>query len=102
MGSTLAQLCAQTPNGRSKNLKKNFSFLISLWWCSDYRTAFGMDGAASDQVATSTVKNFCDCCNHHRGRVGHFGCFANLASLVRRLVWDGNFPTCLLFTRRLS
>merc|ERR1711884_257234 len=52
--STLAQLCAQTPNGRSKNLKKNFSFLISLWWCSDYKTAFGMDGAASDQVAMAT------------------------------------------------
>merc|ERR1712038_842470 len=45
---------AQTPNGRSKNLKKNFSFLISLWWCSDYKTAFGMDGAASDQVAMAT------------------------------------------------
>jgi hypothetical protein len=35
-------------------LKKNFSFLISLWWCSDYKTAFGMDGAASDQVAMAT------------------------------------------------
>ena len=25
-----------------------------MWWCSDYKTAFGMDGAASDQVAMAT------------------------------------------------
>ena len=48
------------------------------------------------------VKNFCDCCNHHRSRAGHCGRASNLASFVARNVCRGNLSSCLLLSWCLS
>ena len=48
------------------------------------------------------VKNFCDCCNHHRSRAGHCGRASNLASFVARNVCHGNLSSRLLLSWCLS